>query len=160
MKEFFEDLEPGMTFHTGGMTITEDAVIRFGLEWDFQPFHIDKIAAQSSLFGGLVASGLHTILVTFRLCVQADIFTGNAVAGLGFKEVRFPNPVHPGSTLRTTATVLQRRHSSSKAGFGIVQWDLQCRDERGRVVLTMHLSNLVRCRDTSVRNAISDQNEI
>jgi acyl dehydratase len=159
MKEFFEELEPGRSFQTGGMTVTEEAIIRFGLEWDFQPFHVDKVAAQSSIFGGLIASGLHTILITFRLCVQADIFTGNAVAGLGFKEIRFPNAVHPGSTLRVIATVRRCRPSGTKPGFGVVEWDLQCRDDAGRVVVTMLLSNLVRCRDTALRHPLPGPKE-
>ncbi len=149
MQEFFEDLEPGKTFQTGGFTITEDAIIRFGLEWDFQPFHVDKTAAKSSIFGCLIASGLQTVLVTFRLCVQAEIFSGNAVAGLGFKEVRFPNPVYPGSTLRVTATVRNRRPSNTKPGFGVVDWDLHCRDHTDRLVLMMHLTNLIRCRNAT-----------
>lgn len=152
MKEFFEDLEPGRNFQTGGMTVTEEAIIRFGQEWDFQPFHVDKIAAASSLFGGLIASGLHTVLITFRLCVQADIFTGNAVAGLGFEKIRFLNPVRPGSTLCATATVRRCRRSGTKPGFGVVEWDLQCRDDAERVVLTMTLNNLVRCRDAALRS--------
>ena len=146
--KFFEDLQPGQTFHTEGITITEEAIIRFGLEWDFQPFHVDKVAAKSSLFGGLISSGLLTMLVTFRLCVQANIFSRNAVAGLGFKEVRFPSPVYPGNTLRVAASVGPCRRSKSKPDLGIVNWRLETRDETQRLVCSMELSNMVRCRTT------------
>jgi len=146
---FFENLQPGQKYFTEGITITEDAIIRFGLEWDFQPFHVDKIAAKSSLFGGLISSGLLTMLVTFRLCVQANIFSRNAVAGLGFKEVRFPSPVYPGNTLRVAATVGQCRLSKSKPEVGIVNWGLETKDENDRLVCSMELSNMVRCRTAS-----------
>jgi len=149
MKDFFEDLEPGRAFKTDEVTVTEDAIIRFGLEWDSQPFHIDRVAAKASFFGELVASGLHTLALTFRLCVQAEIFTENAVAGLGFKEIQFPNPVYPGNTLRAVATVRQGRRSKTKPDFGIVEWDLKCRDQSERLVMTMQLTNLVRCRNAS-----------
>lgn len=149
MKEFFEDLEPGRAFQTDAVVVTEDAIIRFGLEWDSQPFHVDRVAAKASLFGELVASGLHTLVLTFKLCVQAEIFTGNAVAGLGFKEIRFPNPVYPGNTLRALATVRRRRRSKTKPDFGIVEWDLQCRDQSERLVMKMQLTNLVRCRNAN-----------
>lgn len=145
MKEYFEDLRPGTEFVTQAVTITEDAIIRFGLEWDFQPFHVDKIAAASSIFGQLVGSGLQTMLITFRLCVQADIFTGTIAAGLGFHEVRFPNPVYPGNTLRASVTVRECRLSRSKKGYGVVTWDIETFDETKRLVCAMKLANLVQC---------------
>jgi acyl dehydratase len=153
MKEFFEDLEPGRAFQTDRETVTEDAIIRFGLEWDSQPFHVDKTAAKASVFGGLVASGLHTLVLTFRLCVRAEIFTGNAVAGLGFKDIRFPNPVYPGNSLRAVATVRHCRRSRTKPGFGVVEWDLRCHDQSERLVMTMQITNLVRCRKANPSDA-------
>lgn len=146
MQHFFEDLYPGIEFRTPGITVTEEAIIRFGLEWDFQSFHVDKIAAKSSIFGQLVGSGMLTVLVTFRLCVQADIFSGNAVAGLGFDSVRFPQPVYPGSTLQSIVAMQDKRLSRSRPGFGIVQWQIKTSDQDQRVVCSMMLTNLIRCR--------------
>lgn len=38
-------------------------IIRFASEWDSQYFHTDPTAGLESYFGGLVASGLHTLRV-------------------------------------------------------------------------------------------------
>jgi acyl dehydratase len=109
----FEDLAVGQVYSTFGVTITEESVIRFALEYDFQPFHIDKVAAQDSIFGGLIASGLQTLALTFRLCNQAQLFAGNAVAGIGLDDVRFLRPVHAGDTIRAVVTVAECRTSAS-----------------------------------------------
>ena len=38
---YFEELEVGSVHAGPGATVTEEAIIRFALEWDFQPFHVD-----------------------------------------------------------------------------------------------------------------------
>src|SRR5262249_6014002 len=82
MSHYFEDLAPGQTFEAPARTITEDAAIDFAAEWDPQPFHTDKQAGQSSLFGKLAASGMHTLLLSFRMCVATGAFTPTGLAGL------------------------------------------------------------------------------
>jgi acyl dehydratase len=47
---YFEDFEENESFKTVAMTLTEEAITRFGMEWDFQEFHIDKRAAKHSIF--------------------------------------------------------------------------------------------------------------
>jgi acyl dehydratase len=147
VKLYYEDLEPGAVYETGGMTVTEDAIIRFAMDWDVQDFHVDKVAAQSSIFGGLIASGLHTLAITFRLCNQEGLFTKTAVAGLGFDKVRFHEPVHAGSTLRARATVVGKRMSGSRPGVGIVTWQVATFNEKGRQVLSLEMSHMIALRN-------------
>ena len=142
MKLYYEDIEKGAVYQTGGVTVTEDAIIRYAMEYDVQPFHVDREAAKQSIFGELVASGLHTLSLTFRLCNQEGLFTKTAVAGLGFDAVRFHAPVRPGSTLRATATVLDRRMSASRPRYGIVTWLIETYDQRGELVLSLTMSHL------------------
>jgi len=140
---YYEDLEVGTAFETPGVTLTEDAIVRFGLEYDFQPFHIDKIAAQASAFGGLVASGLQTLVLSVRQCNQAQLFT-QAIAGLGFESVKFRLPVPPGATIRVKVGVTGRRLSQSRPNAGIVNWHLETIDQDNRVVMTMDMSSLIK----------------
>ena len=144
---FFEDLRPGLRFETPGATLTEDAVVRFGLEWDFQPFHVDREAARDSLFGGLIASGLHTLVMTYRLFNQLGPTNGSALAGLGMERVRWPKPVHAGDTIRVRATVATARPSESRSGRGVVVWQFETVNQRDEVVFTAELATLVRTRD-------------
>lgn len=140
---YYEDLEPGLMFKTQGITLTEDAIIRFALEWDFQPIHADRVASAKSMFGGLTASGLQTFLVTLRLC--NSLWSGTSV-GLGMDELRFVGPVRPGMTLTVHVRIAGHRRSKTREGFGIVQWDIQARNENGETVLSVKMANLMRLR--------------
>jgi acyl dehydratase len=143
---FFEDLAAGRVFNTSGLTVTEEAVVRFALEYDFQPFHVDKIAAQESIFGGLIASGIQTIALTMRLCNQAQLFAGNAIAGIGFDEVRFLRPLHAGDTISVVATILESRSSARHPTGGIVKWSLETFNQKDEKILTATLVNIMKRR--------------
>jgi len=143
---FFEDLAVGQVYETHALTITDEAIIRFALEYDFQPFHVDKRAAQDSIFGGLIASGIQTLALTFRLCNQAQVFGGNAVAGIGFDEVRFLRPVYAGDSIKAAATVLQCRPSKSRPIGGVVKWGIKSVNQDGHDVFKATLINIIKRR--------------
>ena len=144
---FFEDLKQGLRFETPGAALTEDAVVRFGLEWDFQPFHVDREAAHESMFGGLISSGLHTLVMSCRLFNQLGVTNGSALAGLGMERVRWRKPVHAGDTIRVRATVASARPSVSRSDRGVVVWKFETVNQRDDVVFTAELATLVRKRD-------------
>jgi acyl dehydratase len=141
---FFEDLYVGYSVVTGSWPVTTEDIVRFARDWDPQPFHLDERAAEDSFFGRLVGSGIHTYAITMRLCVDAGIFTGNAVAGLGFDHLRFKAPVYPGNILSVRLTVASLRGSMSKPELGVVNWNVNTSDESGRSVLSVVVSNLFR----------------
>jgi hypothetical protein len=101
---YFEDLAAGQSLGTFSLTVTEDAIVRFALEYDFQPFHVDTRAAKDSIFGGLIASGIQTIALTMRLCNQAQLFAGNAIAVLDLTSCDLS-----ARSTRETASVQSRR---------------------------------------------------
>ena len=146
---FFEDFAAGQSYRTLGITVTEDAVIRFAQEYDFQPFHVDKVAAKDSIFGGLVASGVQTIALTIRLCNQAQLFAGNAIAGIGFDELRFVRPLRAGDTVRVVATILECRSSKTHPNGGIVKWDLRTLNQNDEEVLRATLINIIKRRSAA-----------
>ncbi|MGQ3031102.1 MAG: MaoC/PaaZ C-terminal domain-containing protein, partial [Ferrovibrionaceae bacterium] len=57
---YFDDFQPGQRFVTPAMTVTESQILDFALQFDPQPLHMDKVTAENSHFGGLIASGFHT----------------------------------------------------------------------------------------------------
>jgi acyl dehydratase len=143
---YFEDFAPGQVYDTMGITITEDAVIRFSLEYDYQPFHADKVAAKESMFGGLIASGLQTLSLTFRLCNQAQLFAGNALAGIGLDNVRFVKPVYAGDTIRAVVTIADCRETGKYPNAGIVKWDIKTLNQNDELVFKATLTNLMKRR--------------
>jgi acyl dehydratase len=118
---FFEDFKVGDRFVSGGMTITEAAIIDFARQWDPQPFHTDPEFAAKWTFGGLIASGLHTMAATLRLWLDLGIFRACSLGSPGIGEVQFPRPVRPGDTLRVVSDIVQLRASASRPDRGIAK---------------------------------------
>jgi len=83
MPRYYEDLEVGNVFETGSYTVTKDEIITFAEQFDPQPFHVDEEAAQDSMFGEIVASGLHTLCLSAYLFVSEYLLGEEGVASMG-----------------------------------------------------------------------------
>jgi acyl dehydratase len=124
-----------------------EEIIDFAIRHDPQPFHVDEEIAKGSIFGGLIASSLHTISACTRVVVEAQ---GNLsiMSGLGIDEVKLFNPVRPGDVLSVEAywTDLKRSRSRPDRGFA----NLKCKvsNQRGEVVAEYGYKYLVACRKT------------
>lgn len=116
---YLEDFEVGRQFVTNTHTVTEDEIMRFAREFDPQPFHLDRAAADASLFRGLAASGWHTAALTMRLLVESGMRVAGGLVGVG-GEIAWPMPTRPGDQLRVESEVLEVRASRSKPDCGIV----------------------------------------
>lgn len=133
---FFEDFETGYRFTTGSRAVTEDEIIAFASQWDRQSFHLDPEAAKQSLYGGLIASGFHTLLISFDLVVEAAVWTQSSQGSPGMDSVRWLKPVRPGDALTVTAEAVEVRPSGTRGDRGYVTWDHTTTNQRGEVVMT------------------------
>ena len=97
---YLENFVVGPTFRSGRLTINEERIKRFAAGFDPQPFHLDPVAAQHTIFQGLAASGWHTAAVTTRLLVESEFRPAGGIVGAGFDEIRWPRPMRPGDELR------------------------------------------------------------
>jgi acyl dehydratase len=118
-KLYLDDLTIGQRFASGTHTMGAAEMQRFAAEFDPQPFHLDDAAAQSTLFGGLVASGWHTAAITMRLIVAGGLPIAGGIIGAG-GELQWTRPVRPGDTLRVECEVLAITPSRSKPDRGTV----------------------------------------
>ena len=98
--------------------MTAERIADFASEYDPQPIHLDPEAARGERFGGIIASGWHTLSATMRLIVRSNIFNGAPVVGVGVDNLRYLAPVRPGDVLRARAEVLSTRPSESRADRG------------------------------------------
>jgi acyl dehydratase len=145
----FDDLSGHERWLTGSLVVTQDEIISFASNWDPQTFHVDVDEARSSTFGGLVASGLHTLLVTYRLFNELGILSGSAIAGLGYQAVRFDAPVRPGDRLKVDVRVHSLRQTRTH-NRGIVTFALETSNQDGTVVLSARLAILAASALTSI----------
>ena len=116
---YLEDVAVGQRFVTRSHVVTEADVLRFAREFDPQPFHTNREAATHSVFGGLVASGWHTVAITMRLMVDDSPRFAWGLVGVG-AELQWPGPTRPGDTLTVHGEVVDITPSRSRPDRGIV----------------------------------------
>ncbi len=143
---FLDDMTVGDRFESRGMTLTEADIVAFARAWDPQPFHIDAEAAKASSFGGLIASGFHTLSAAFRVLYQTGFLVDASLGGPGVDELRWTAPVRPGDTLRSVATVKEIAPSRSKPDRGILRLGVEALNQRGETVMTCTFIILVKRR--------------
>jgi acyl dehydratase len=146
---YFDDYLPGATYDCGSFSVSEDEIVSFAKRFDPQPFHVDPGAAARGPFGGLVASGWHTAALVMRQLVDHYLSAEASLGSPGLDEIRWPNPVRPGDTLRVRATVMEARRSLSKPDRGIMKTVVEAADQDGRTVMRAIAINFLRVRPDS-----------
>ncbi len=117
---YLEDLHVGQRFISAARSLDAAEIKRFAAEYDPQPFHLDEVAAQATLFGGLAASGWHTAAVTMRLLVERGLPIAGGIIGTG-GELLWTKPVRPGDTLHVECEILEIIPSRSRSDRGSVR---------------------------------------
>ena len=138
---YFEDAEVGTTKKAGPYLVSKEEIIQFAKQYDAMPSQIDEEAAARSILGGLTASAAHTFAIFISLTTQLRPGL-RGIAGMGYDEVRLPNPARPGDELYLEATILEKRESKSKPDRGIVRSQVQLRNQRSEIVL-QYTNNLL-----------------
>ena len=132
---YFEDYLLGTTYECGSVSIDRASIVAFAKEFDPQPLHVDPVAAAAGPYGGLIASGWHTAALVMRLLVENYLAAESSLGSVGLDELRWPNPVRPGDTLRVRATVVESRRSASKPDRGIVKTVVEADSAGGATVM-------------------------
>ncbi len=145
MTSYWHTIAIGRERELGSHVFTAEAIRTFAAKYDPQPFHLDEVAAEASLFGGLCASGWHTAAVFMRLNV--DALTAHVTAFVaaggrmplvgpspGFRNLRWPRPVYAGERITFFQTVTAKRASASRPGWGVVETANRGINEAGQPV--------------------------
>ena len=132
----FEDLEVGMRFESREMKVSGEEVLEFARRYDPQPFHTDPAAAKDTFFREWVASGWHTSALSMRLVVETVLIEGGVIGG-GVEELRWPNALKPGDTIRLVVEVIEKRTLKSRGDIGLVKVRMTTLNQRGEIVQTM-----------------------
>jgi itaconyl-CoA hydratase len=140
---FLDDFRVGDVYqHWPGRTITETDNIQFSLmTMNRHPLHCDAgFAAQSEFGRPLVNSGLTLAIV---LGMTVDDVSLNAIANLGWKDIKLTAPVFPGDTVYARSEVLEVRESRSRPGQGIVTTRTDAFKQDGTPFMTFERMSLV-----------------
>jgi acyl dehydratase len=143
---YWEDFVQGQVLDLGTVVVSRDEVIEFATRYDPQPFHVDEAAANTSMFGGLIASGWHTCAMVMRLTCDSYLLRAASLGSPGVDSVRWLKPVRPGDTLRAQMTVAETKPSASKRDRGTIKSQWQVFNQRGELVMTMEGFSMFRRR--------------
>ncbi len=140
---FYEDFEVGDVYrYPLGRTITEADNIWFTLlTMNPNQLHFNREYGKRTEFGQCLVDSTLTIAIVTGQSV-ADV-SQNAVANLGWDEVRLPHPVFVGDTIYTETEVLSKRESNSRPYAGIVEVRSRGINQHGEVVITFRRAIMV-----------------
>ncbi len=147
-RKYWEDLVEGERLACRPVTFERSDILFFARKYDPLPIHTDEAAAAASIFGGIIASALHTLSACTRVVVEAQ---GDVaiLTGLGIDEVKVHNPVRAGDVLTVDARWSGLRRSRSKPDRGIAGIRCAVSNQKGEAVVDYGYRYLVACRDVA-----------
>src|SRR5258706_11703640 len=139
---YLEDFTVGQRFVSATHQIDADQIKAFATRFDPQPFHTDDVAAQTSFFKGLAASGWHTAAITMSLLVKSGMPIAGGLIGAG-GEINWPRPTRPGEVLQVESEILAVTPSRSRPERGTITVKSETRNQNGEAVQVLTSKKLV-----------------
>lgn len=146
---FWDDLSIGKTFNTDTITLSTDDIIDYAKEFDPQPYHLDPVVAEQSIFGGHCASGWHMCALMLRLFV--DTLNRENVSSHGSSEVatlRWLIPVFANDTLSAVITITDKKLSIEHNGYGVCDCNIDVSNQHGKSVIKLDTNVLIKCKQS------------
>ena len=146
---YYEDFEVGHVYRSRfGRTVTEaDNLLFTHLTLNSNPLHFDGEYSRQSRWGQILVNSTFTLALVVGMSVP-DV-SENAMANLGWEEVKLSNPVFVGDTIYCETEVLAVRESKSYPEAGIVQVRSRGINQDGVVVIDFKRSVMVYRRGSS-----------
>ncbi|MFF3608383.1 MaoC/PaaZ C-terminal domain-containing protein [Streptomyces sp. NPDC002463] len=136
--EQFVDLRQPLGTHM----MTEDDIREFAGHGDPLPIHV----GDGEHFGGVIASGLHTLCVHQRLAVAGPYSRWAVAAGRRMTSMSLPRSVRPGDTLTGWVTVAQ---VSPRVRTAVARIHGELINQNGDQVLSLELEAVVKNHPTA-----------
>jgi acyl dehydratase len=138
----FEDLAVGEFRRSSARIISEAEILAFARQWDPQWFHSDPELARSSVFGEVVASGIHVLALWRQLDheINSDI---DFVCGIGWDELRIRRAIRAGDTIHVTSEIIALKPSTSRSDRGTAITRYAVVNQTGFEAVTFTSINLV-----------------
>ncbi|MGE7118846.1 MaoC family dehydratase [Peribacillus sp. NPDC046944] len=132
----------GQVFETKSMKLTQEEIMKFAGEFDPQYMHLDEKKANQGRFNGIIASGIHTMSISFKLWIEQGMYGEDVIAGTGMNNIKFIKPVYPNDELYTIVEVLDKK--AIKEESGILTVLLSTHNDKKEKVFTGELSVLMK----------------
>ena len=141
---YFDDLEIGQEWTSGGRTIGEADIVNFaGFSGDFNPIHIDHEFAKNTPFRRPIAHGFGVFSIASGLGVMTPPV--RTIALLRVKYWNFQLPVFAGDTIRCVTRVAEKA-LRGRGRRGEVAWYRGILNQDGKTVQEGEVVTLIECR--------------
>jgi len=151
---FWNDLETGQSFTTDTLSLTAEDIIDFAKDFDPQPYHLDPVVAEQSIFGGHCASGWHVCALMMRMFVDTMQREGISSSGSsGVESLRWFKPVFVNDTLSATITISECKLSDEHSGYGVCDCDIDVTNQQGKSVIKLSTNVLIKCKPDETQDA-------
>lgn len=137
MKSYWEDFRVGERVLMGSVKVTKEDIVRFAVEYDPQLFHIDEKAGESSIFGGLIASGWHTCSLVMKMMCDSYLLDSASMGSPGMEHIKWVKPVRPNDVLTAFRTTIETKSSQSKPDRGFVKTLFEVFNNNQELVMSM-----------------------
>jgi acyl dehydratase len=138
----FDEFHAGQSIDAGSVTIAEEQIVRFALEFDPQWFHVDPQRAAASRWNGLIASGWHTCCLAMKLVVDNVLAGSESFGSPRLTNHNLSNPVRPGDQLRLQIELVDVRKARSPPTLGLGLWTSRIRNKCDAEVLSLEATSL------------------
>ncbi len=141
---YYDDLEIGQEWLSGGRTVTEADIVHFaGFSGDFNPIHVDHEYAKTTPFRRPIAHGFAVFSIGSGLGVNAPPL--RTIALLRVIQWNFLLPVYIGDTIRLRSRVLEKT-LRGRGRRGEVVWYRGILNQHGKIVQEGQIVLLVETR--------------
>ncbi|TWE08144.1 acyl dehydratase [Neobacillus bataviensis] len=107
----------GQVFTTKSFKLTKVDIMGFAGEFDPQYMHLDEEKANQGRFNGIIASGIHTLAISFKLWVEQGVYGDDVIAGTRMNNIKFIKPVYPDDELHTIVEVIGKKAKENETGI-------------------------------------------
>ena len=141
---YFDDLEVGQEWTSGGRTVTEADIVNFaGFSGDFNPIHIDHEFAKTTPFRRPIAHGFAAFCIASGMGINSPPV--RTIAMLRVNVWNFTLPVFIGDTVRSVSRVKEKT-IRGRGRRGEVVWHRSIINQDGKTVQDGEVVTLVECR--------------
>lgn len=141
---YFDDLEVGQEWTSGGRTVTEADIVNFaGFSGDFNPIHVDQEFAKTTPFRRTIAHGFAVFSMSSGLGILNP--PTRTLAMLRVNHWQFIHPVFAGDTIHIKNRVVEKV-LRGRGRRGEVVWHRQILNQDNKVVQEGEYVLLIECR--------------
>lgn len=143
---YFDDYRVGDRYVTDGVTVTEGQILSFARAGDTQTFHTNLAEAEAGPFGGVIASGMQTLNLSFALVFKLQLVQPVAMGGAGIDGLRWLKPLKPGDTIHVECEVVELIPSRSRSDRGTVRMRQDTVNQHGETIMTLECLHILKAR--------------